>query len=112
MTVIVSLLGTFSTASLLALFFILSKLSERFGSVVKMKPFYKGYYVGFVFLGVGLLTHLLIAGANLKPDDVPAIIHNSWFLLIAYHLPLAIGVTIGLIVTWRYWSWLVTEKNI
>ena len=37
--------------------------------------------------------------------------NDHLFYLVTYHVPMAIGVTIGLIVTWRYWSWLLTERN-
>lgn len=105
-----SFLGIVSSLSILTLFFVLFKLSERFGSVVKMKPFYRQYYLALIFSGIGLLTHIFIVFASLQPETAPTIINSSWFLLVAYHLPLAIGVSIGLFVTWRYWSWLVTEK--
>lgn len=110
MMTIISFLGIMSTFSVLALFFVLFKLSERFGSVVKMKPFYRQYYLAMVFSGIGLLTHIFVFLASLQPETAPTMMTSSWFLLVAYHLPLTIGVSIGLFVTWRYWSWLVTEK--
>lgn len=107
----VPLLGTFSTLSLLLLFYILAKLSERFGSVIRMRPIYRYYYVALVFLAIGYGTHLVEAYAVSNPNVVPVWLLTPWFLLVAHHLPLTIGVTIGLVVTWRYWSWLVTEPD-
>lgn len=106
-----SWLGTLGTLSLIVLFYILAKLSERFGSVIKMRPFYRYYYVALVFLVIGYITHLVVARSIPMPEDVPSWLLAPWFLLLAHHLPLTIGVTIGLIITWRYWSWLVTEDN-
>ena len=111
MTATVSLLGTFGTLSIIALFYILAKLSERFGIVIKMPPLYRNYYVGMVILAIGYLTHLIVVIAILTLEQIPAWLISPWFLLLAYHLPLAIGLTIGLYITWRYWSWLVTEQN-
>lgn len=110
MIAIISLLGSISTLSLLALLFILAKLSERFGSVVKMKPYYRGYYVALLFLLVGYLTHLIRAGANINPQNIPETLNQPWFLFLTFHLPLTIGVTISLVITWIYWRWLVTES--
>jgi len=32
------------------------------------------------------------------------------FSLLAFHLPLFIGVSIGVLTAWRYWSWLLTGE--
>ena len=112
MIVFSSILGALATISLLVLFFILAKLSKRFGGVVKMKPIYWFYYIAMGVTGLSLLTQLIVAGANIKPDNVPLIIRSAWFLFLFYYLPLTIGVTIAAYITWRYWSWLVTEHNL
>ena len=110
MTFILALLGTLGTLSLVSMVFILAQLSERFGSVIKMSPLYRGYYVAMLFLFMSWLTHAVVAGATMEPAQAPAMINQPWFLFVTYHLPLAIGVTISLVVTWLYWSWLVTER--
>lgn len=107
----ISLLGTLGTLSLLLLIYILAKLSERFGSVIKMRPLYRYYYTALIFLAIGYLAHLAAAQAVLAPESMPTWVLAPWFLLLAHHLPLTIGVTIGFIITWRYWSWLVTEQD-
>jgi hypothetical protein len=104
-----SSLGTVGTLSLILLFYILAKLSERFGAVVKMSPLYRYYYLSLLLALISSATHLISARADLVP--VKGWFTNPLFLLLAYHLPLAIGVTIGLYITWCYWSWLVTELN-
>jgi hypothetical protein len=111
LTAIFVLLGTLGTLSLLLLFYILAKLSERFGSVIKMRPLYRSYYAALFFLAAGYASHLLVAVAYLAPESVPVWLTSTWFTFLTYHLSLAIGVTIGLITTWRYWSWLVAEYN-
>jgi hypothetical protein len=105
-----SLLGTLGTLSLIYLFYILARLSERLGSVEKMPPIYRYYYVAIFFLSIGFLYHLLAARFHSVPESFPHWFSSSWFLLLVHYLPLAVGVTIGLYVTWRYWSWLVTKN--
>ncbi len=111
MSGIASLLGTLGTLSLILLFYILARLSERFGSVIKMRPIYRYYYVALGFLGIGYLAHLVMVVVYLTPASVPDWLMSPWFVFFTYYLSLAIGMTIGLITTWRYWSWLVAEHN-
>jgi hypothetical protein len=91
--------------------YILAKLSERFGSVIKMRPRYRFYYIALIFLAIGWIAQLLVLATDLTPATVQSWLNSPWFLLLAYYLPLTIGVTIGLVITWRYWSWLVVERN-
>jgi hypothetical protein len=106
-----SLLGALGTLSILILIYILAKLSERFGAVIKMRPRYRYYYVALVFLLVGWIAQLLVMAVNLMPANIQDALNSTWFLLLAYYLPVTIGVTIGLVITWRYWSWLVAGRN-
>jgi hypothetical protein len=106
-----SLLGTLGTLSILVILYILAKLSERFGSVVKMRPRYKYYYVALFFLLIGWIAQLLVLAASLTPPNMQSWLNSEWFLLLAYYLPSTVGVTIGLVITWSYWSWLVIERN-
>jgi hypothetical protein len=106
-----SLLGALGTLSILLVLYILAKLSERFGSVIKMRPQYRYYYLALIFLFIGWLAQLLVLAAGLTPANIQNWLNSPWFLLMAYYVPLTIGVTIGLVITWRYWSWLVAEHN-
>ena len=112
MTPLITILGALATGSLLVLFQILAKLSERFGSVLKMRPLYKWFYVAEFFATIALIVDVLRASSTLS--STPNL--NRWvaqftFILIFYHIPLAIAVTIGLIITWKYWGWLITERK-
>ena len=106
-----SLLGALGTLSILLVLYILAKLSERFGSVIKMRPRYRYYYLALIFLFIGWIAQLLILAADLTSANIQNWLNSPWFLLMAYYVPLTIGVTIGLVITWRYWSWLVAERN-
>jgi hypothetical protein len=107
-----SILGTIGTISLIFLFFILGKLSERFGSVVRMSPLYRYYYLALILALISAAVQILVVRqTSSTPTDIPLWVTSAWFILLAYHLPLAIAVTIGIYVTWHYWSWLITERN-
>jgi hypothetical protein len=108
-------LGALSTLTPLILFHILARLSEKFGSVLKMPPLYKWFYVAEVLVGFALVVHLLQASAYLSnpvapPEKIWAITGVA-FTLVFYQIPLAIAVTIGFIITWKYWGWLLTERK-
>ena len=111
MIVLSSLLGALGTLSILVIIYILAKLSERFGSVVRMRPRYRYYYIALGFLAVGWLVQLLVLAAGLTPTGIQNWLISPWVLLIGYYLPMTIGVTLGLVITWSYWSWLVAERN-
>ena len=107
----ISISGTVGTLSVIILFFVLARLSERFGSVVKMRPLYRYYFVSLLLALVSAATHILAARADSMATDSPGWLTNPWFLLLAYHLPLTVAVSMAMYVTWRYWSWLITERN-
>lgn len=108
---LITILGTFGTLSIIVLFYILARLSERFGSVIKMPPIYRYFYLAILLVLISYMANLLVTTTIITPGDSPIWVTAPWFLLLAYHLPMAIGLTIGLIITWRYWSWLITERN-
>lgn len=103
---ITSLLGSFGILSVIILFFVLAKLSQRFGAVIKMPPIYRNYYLALIFLGISYVTNLGSVVGIVSIEKTAA-----WIFIVAYYFPLIVGVTLGLTVTWRYWNWLVTEPN-
>ncbi len=104
-------LSVFGIISVMYLFYALARLSERLGGVQKMAPMYRFYYVAIAFLSVSALAQMLAIHASLAPPDVPAWLTSPWVMLIAYHLSMTIGVTIGLVISWHYWSWLVYHRD-
>jgi hypothetical protein len=106
---LITIFSATATLSLVIVFHILAKLSKQFGSVLKMPPYYKGYYFAEVLGGIAFVMHLW--QASLLLSTPPSISHNFIAVLWLYHLPLALAVTIALIITWKYWSWLFIEKE-
>jgi predicted tellurium resistance membrane protein TerC len=83
---------------------VMALLSKRLGSVTRTRPYYLGFYLAAVLIGVSILARLL--------DATPPTAHFDTFapVLIVVGLP-ALGITIGVIVAWRYWSWLFAERS-
>jgi hypothetical protein len=102
-------LGIIGTLAIIYLFYILARLSERLGSVERMEPLYRYYYVAAAFVSLGLITQITVAQASLSPQNGFSWILSDWFAMALYYLPMSIGVTIGAGVTWRYWSWLISH---
>ena len=106
-----TILSPLGTISIIFLFFILARLSGKLGAVTRMLPYHRWFLAGQGFLGVALISQLLRISELLTRQASCLWSDMSLAYLITYHLPMAIGVTIGLVVTWRYWSWLLTERD-
>ncbi len=111
MSGVFTVLSPLGTIAIIFLFFILARLSEKLGAVTRMPPYYRWFWVGMGFVGVALVSQFLRIGTSLAEQTSYRWLHTPLFYLVTYHLPMAIGVTIGLVVTWRYWSWLLTERD-
>jgi hypothetical protein len=111
MAAFLTLLSPAGTISVMFLFFILARLSEKLGAVTRMYAYYRWFWVGIGFLGIALISQLLRITVSLTRQTSYPLLNDPLFYLVTYHVPMAIGVTIGLAVTWRYWSWLLTERN-
>lgn len=76
-----------------------------------MPPYYKLYYLAEGLVVVAVLTHLTEANWSLTASDSFMQTTGLTVSLYLYHLPLTIALTIGLVVTWMYWGWLITERK-
>lgn len=104
-------LGSLSTLATIYVLYILAKLSERLGSVEKMRPLYRYYYWAMGLVFVSFLAQLLAVYINTLANSTLQWLASPWFTLVGHYLPLAGGVTLGIYVTWQYWSWLITESQ-
>lgn len=94
----------FGLTGICILMIALGLLSRRFGEATNAKPHYIGLFVGAFLVGVGVVVRIFY-GNNLS-DLTDGIIG-----LLLYYVSPAIGLTVGLGVTWRYWSWLIAERD-
>jgi hypothetical protein len=91
---------------------VLGQLSKRLGSATQTPPYYVGFYVSALLVIGGVVVRLLdfisaqgdvLTLQETRPDVLlRVLLYNG--------LP-ALGITIGVIVAWRYWSWLLAERN-
>ncbi len=110
MKVMLATLGTLGPASLLLLLLILAGLTQRWEAVTRQRSYYSLLYVAAGLVGVSLLTRMIRIGYLESEQCSPWLCDpTSLFYLLLYHAPLAVGVTIGAIVTWRNWNWLLKE---
>ena len=108
--VIVGLAGSLGLLAVIYTLFTLAAFSQRIGQVRKMPPLYRGFYLGDACLIAALLVRFLRVSALLAPPEGPAFLNDDRFYLLAYHIPMALGLTVSLGVTCWYWGWLLRER--
>ncbi len=111
MDFITAQMGALSLLSIMYIFYILANLSRRYGEVIRMPPHYRGFYAAIGLVSVALFSHLLRDMVILDPGQGPALLNNDWFYLLTFYLPLALAVTLAIIIAWRYWSWILKEQQ-
>ncbi len=92
-------LGVVGPASVAVTLVVIGLLSQRLGAVTRTPPYYRWCYVAAVLVGLSTLGRLVSVG---YVDDRLTLLNNLLFTL---------GVMLGLVVAWRYWSWLFGERQ-
>lgn len=102
---LLGLIGHFGVGAALV---VLGALSRRLGSVTQARRYYIGLYLAaiLVWLGLGARLYFITQG----DQSLRAPNQHVLYTLLSDGLP-ALGVTLGLIVTWYYWSWLLAERD-
>ena len=112
MNLLTAVVGTAGLASIAFMFFILARLTHKWELVTRTRSHFRLFYVSAILVIAASLTRLVRAGSlNGAADPVPLGQPRSWFYLCFYHVPLALSVTISLLVAWRNWGWLLREKG-
>lgn len=101
-------MGLLSTIFLL---YILAQLSKKIGEVTTMPAYYRGFFVSQGLIVVALASYLFRVEARLSPEEYAPIFNSALFYSVTFHVPLALGLTIALAITWHYWDWLLREMN-
>lgn len=84
---------------------ILGLLSKRLGQVTRAPRYYIGLYIGAALMGISAFARLM--NVNVPADSLRA---DPLWVLLYIGFP-ALGVTLSVIVVWRYWSWLLAERG-
>ena len=109
MNIVAAVLGSAGLVSAIYITLIMARLSRKLGAVTKMRSYYRGFYISAVFLVVSLVAYFLKTSVLLASEQAPALLNSDLFYLLTYHLPFAVGTSISLAVTLRYWDWLLKE---
>lgn len=102
---ITDLLPVVSTGSVAVALLILARLSRRLGLVTRAPRYYRLFY-----LAAALLIISAIARFINEIQQVSITINDPIWVTIYLGFP-AIGLTLGVIIAWRYWSWLLAERG-
>lgn len=83
----------------------LALLSRRLGRVTHAPPYYIGLLVaaGLLLLAGAVRLVNAVRGVNISTV-------SGWWVAAYTGLP-ALAITIALVFAWRYWSWLLAERN-
>lgn len=87
---------------------VLGRLSQRLGDVTHARPYYIGNYVAACLIWAGALSRFYFITRGQSILDASD--GNLVYILLIDGLP-ALGITVGLMVTWYYWSWLLAERD-
>jgi hypothetical protein len=109
-TIVSAIVGSMGLVAIIYALIILAQFGRKLGAVTKMQRFYRGYYVAAVCTGVALLVRFVRASVFWAPaETIPPLLSDAAFYLFFYHLPLAVGMSLSLAITWYYWNWLLKE---
>ena len=100
-----ALLGLLGPLSVLIALIVMGLLSRRLGEQTKAKPFYLGFFGAAILVVVSIAAQLLDIFLHFPHAD-----GDILWIAIDSGLP-AIAATIGVVFAWRYWSWLLAERD-
>ena len=102
---VVALLGLLGPFSIAMTLLIMGLLSKRLGEQAKAKPYYLGFYAGALLFAVSIGAQFLDVLMRFPHTD-----NDTLWVVLSEGLP-ALAVTMGVVSAWRYWSWLLAERD-
>lgn len=110
MSIITTPLAPIGLLSIAYLGFLFANLSRRLSAVTKMKDYYRWFVMASGFVTLAAMGQVVQGTAHLACSPVAPVLRAPWFALVSFHIPLAIGVTLTLVLVWHYWRWILKEK--
>jgi hypothetical protein len=110
MLVITSPLGSAGLAAIVYLGVIFSRLSQRLNAVAKKADYHRWFWVANGLIAIAATSQIVRSTAALAPKCALPALLDPWFALITFHIPLAIGATIELLLVQYYWGWILKEN--
>lgn len=102
------LLGLLGPIGIGFMLFVLGLLSSRLGSVTRTRPYHLGLYFAAILVWLGGLAQLLDNLNHFTQSD--SIAQQTLWIFLRRGLP-AVGSSLGLLIVWYYWSWLLAERD-
>jgi hypothetical protein len=100
-----ALLGLLGPLSFAVALMVMGALSRRLGAQTHARRYYVGFYAAAILMLISFVAQLIDAFSLLPHNE-----GDLLWVLLNEGLP-AIAVTIGVILAWRYWSWLLAERD-
>jgi hypothetical protein len=100
-----ALIGLLGPVSITVTLIVVGLLSRRLGAQTHIKPYYLGFFAAAILMLISIAARLL--DIIFHPESFA---NSLLWVLLADGLPAA-AVTIGVIFAWRYWSWLLAERD-
>jgi hypothetical protein len=110
MIVITTPLGAIGLLIVVYLSILFANFSRRLCAVTKKMDYYRWFQVAGGLVLLAAMSQIIRGIAALAPHLAPPVLLTPWFALVSFHTPMALGVTIDLVLVWHYWSWTLKEK--
>lgn len=110
MKVITTLLGPIGLLAVFYLGVLFANFSRRLGAVTKMPEHYRWFRMANSFVALAAMSQVVRGTVAVASDYALPFLLSSWFSVVTFHIPLAIGVTLDLALVWYYWRWILKEE--
>ncbi|MBN1286744.1 MAG: hypothetical protein JXB47_15200 [Anaerolineae bacterium] len=108
---LLELLGVGAPLAVAVMLVILGLMSKRLGAVTHMPAYYKWLYGAAALACAATFLGLLYILGTFSTGAEAGLFYDEGFYVVAYVVPLAVSLTIGAVVGWRYWGWLLGERG-
>src|ERR1700690_4098809 len=99
---LLGVIGLVGPGSLAVALIVIALLSQRLGAVTKRSPLYRWFFVGIVFVAISVVARFATLHMPAEQDNTTALIGDLAF---------AAGLTLAVVIAWRYWGWLLNERG-
>ena len=87
-----------------------ASLSRRLSAVTKMPDHQSWFFVAGGLVALAAVSQVIRGTADLAPHLALSVLQEPWFALVSFHIPLAIGVTLCLVLVLYHWRWVLGER--
>jgi hypothetical protein len=101
-------LGLFGYFAISIAILVVSLLSRRLGAVTHARRYYLGMYFSAVLIWLGIVARVFFLTTPMA--SFQNLNQNTMYVLLCDGLP-ALAITLALLITWYYWSWLLAERD-